>query len=265
MRNLQVKLLVALFATAVLLSCKKDPDNVIVPVEKPVKLVKEVSSSATDFITFEYDADGNVTKHISQWQNGNGGLNKLTNVYAYSGGKLLQFSNEAGRALFSYKNGVIEKSDNYAINGRKISTIFYHFRNGKLDSLIEQNANPLPDDVKETKISYQYYSNGNVSRIDFAYRKEFTDPFTITSSKVYVEYDNKKNPEPDGVLGFYLPGMLLQINNPIKVNVLNANGTVDGYSRYEYSYNTEGFPVMRKHIIAVGNTEQAPVPFQYTY
>ena len=126
-------------------------------------------------------------------------------------------------------------------------------------------ASPLPDGMSETRITYQYNGNGNLSKMDFYYKKDTNSPFTLSFSKLFVEYDKKKNPEPDGVAGFFLPGQILQRNNPVKINNVSPNGTIEGYSRYEYTYNAEGYPVTRKHYIATGSTEQAPVLWQYIY
>lgn len=247
------------------LSCRKSGSDDPIPDAKPQKLVKKVSSSPSNFVSYEYDASGNVLSYISQWENGPGELNKLTNVYEYSGGKLMKASNEAGYGLFSYRDNVLEKAEHFLSNNRKLSTLIYKFNNGKLIELIEQIANPQPDGAKETKVSYQYYNNGNVSRVDFAHRKELSDPFTVNFSKVFVAYDDKKNPEPDGIIGFFVPGVVLHINNPVRVDNILPDGSVDGYSRYEYSYNSSGFPTERKQFIATRGIEQSPLVFHYTY
>ena len=264
MKTQLLKLSFSVIITFCLFSCKKD-ETTPPTGPPPIKLVKQLTASPNDFINYEYDAAGHVIKYISSWQNGGGGISRLNNVFEYNGDKLVKFSNEAGNALFTYNGNTIAKSDNFAANGRKLSTILYQFEGNKLTSLIEQNANPEPDAIVETKVSYQYYSNGNVSRIETAYRKQITDPFVVSFSQVFVEYDDKKNSQPDGVLGFFLPGVVLQKNNPIKVNNVSANGTIDGYSRYEYTYNTSGYPAKRKHFIAVGSNESTPVIFDYTY
>ncbi|MCW3109175.1 MAG: hypothetical protein JWQ09_3681 [Segetibacter sp.] len=261
-----LKLLLSVIIACFLFGCKKTENPSSTTDPSPLKIVKQVTASSTDFVSYEYDASGNVTKSISQWQNGASGINRLNNIFEYNGNKLVKFSNEAGYALFTYTGNVIASSDNFAANGRKLSTILYQYDgSGKITNLIEQNTNPAPDAISETKVNYQYYSNGNVSRIDFSYRKQIIDPFIVNFSKVFVEYDDKKNPEPDGVLGFFLPGVVLQKNNPVKINNVPANGTVEGYSRYEYTYNAKGYPVNRKHFIATSNNEQPPVSFAYSY
>ena len=146
-----------------------------------------------------------------------------------------------------------------------MSTLLYTFERKRLIQVIEKIEYPVEDGAKETKISYQYYPDGNVRRIDFSYRKELTDPFRINFSKEFVLYDDKKNPEPDGVLGIILPDVYLHINNPIKVNTYVANGTLENYLRYEYSYNTNGFPIQRKHYIATNGVEGAPSVSHYEY
>ena len=260
------QLLCTLLITITLFGCKKT-ENIEPPADvAPKKSVKQLTASSSDYISYEYDANGNVTRYISQWQNGTGGVNRLNNVFEYSGNKLTRFSNEAGYASFTYIGARIDKSDHFAANGRKLSSFHYEYdQTGKITSILEQISNPDSDGINETKISYQYYANGNVSKMDFLYKKGTNDPFVLSSSKLFVEYDNKKNPEPDGIAGFFLPGVILQKNNPVKINNVSPNGTIEGYSRYEYTYNAEGYPVSRKHFLAVGSTEPSPVIFQYTY
>ena len=264
--KIQLLKLSLLFAViCCLFACRKD-ETIPLPDPAPAKMVRQIIASPNDFVTYEYDAMGNVIKYTSQWENGTGGISRLNNAFDYSDNKLMKFTNEAGHAIFTYNGSVVAKSDNFAANGKKLSTILYQYdESGRLASLIEQISNPEPDAASETKVSYQYYSNGNVSRIDFAYRKQTSEPFVVSFSKVFVEYDNKKNPEPDGVLGFFLPKVILQKNNPIKINNVLPNGTIEGYSRYEYNYNSEGYPVKRKHFMAIGSNEQTPVSFDYIY
>lgn len=265
MKNQLFKLLLSFSVIGFLVACKKNVDQPP-PDPNPLKKVKQVASSPLDFTKYEYDLAGNVTKYISQWENGGGGVSRLNSVYEYNGNKLVRFSNEAGYGVFTYNGTVVGKSDNFAANGKKLSTIHYQYNsNGKITSLIEQIANPVEGGAIETKVSYQYHSDGNVSRIDFADRKSTADPFVVSFSKVFIEYDNKKNPVPDNVIGFFLPGVVLQKNNPVRINNVLANGTVEGYSRYEYTYNTSGYPVKRKQFIAIGNNEQAPFSFDYSY
>jgi len=248
-----------------LASCNKSDEETITPDTKSIKFVKQITSSTTDFVAYKYDPEGNVIKYTSQWQNGTG-LNRLTQVFEYDGKKLSRSSTETGYASYTYTNNVLAKSDHFAFNGKKISSLIYSFNAaGKLTEVLEQIANSLSDGPEETRITYQYYPNGNLSRLDFAYRKHATEPFIINLTKLFVEYDNKVNTEPDGVAGNFLPGVILMRNNPIKINNLLPNGTIEGYSRYEYSYNEKGYPITRKQFIAVGNTEQLPILLQYVY
>jgi hypothetical protein len=255
-----------LLITISLFACTKS-ENLSAPAEvTPKKSVKQLTASSSDFISYEYDAAGNVTRYISQWHNGNGGVNRLNNVFEYSGNKLIRFSSEAGYASFTYNGARIDKSDHFAANGKKLSSFFYEYdQAGKLSAIVEQISNPDSEGVIETKIAYQYFENGNVSKIDFLYKKGTNDPFVLSFSKLFVEYDNKKNPEPDGIAGFFLPGVILQKNNPVKINNVLPNGAIEGYSRYEYTYNGEGYPESRKHFLAAGANEQSPVLFKYTY
>ena len=252
--------------TILLLSCKKDR-SVEQPGTPSFKIVKKVFASPSDQIQYEYNTDGNVSRYISQWQDAAGTIRTQTNVFEYNASRqLVKWSNEGGYGLYTYKNGLPEQSEHFSSNGRKIATLTYAFdASKKLVSLLENIADPAPDGPKQTRISYQYYSTGNLSRMDFAYRKELSDPFTVDFSKKFVQYDDKKNPEPDGVSGAFLPGVTLLYNNPVRIDNLRPDGTVEGYTRYEYTYNQDGFPLQRKQFIAVNNVEHPPIVFSYAY
>lgn len=255
-----------LILTVLLVSCRKEtgtePENT-----PALKIVKKVSASAFDYVQYEYNAKGHVTGYISQWKDATGSLLRQNNVFEYNASnQLVKWSNEAGYGIYSYQNGRLSQSEHFAFNGKKISTLGYTFDAlNRLSTVLEEIANPADNGPKQTRISYQYYNNGNVSRMDFAFRNEFTDPFTVNFSKKFVQYDNKKNPEPDGIIGAFLPGVTLQLNNPLYIENIMADGTVQGYTRYEYNYNAEGFPLQRKTYIAVNNTEQPAVIFTYEY
>lgn len=250
--------------SVVFYSCKNDP----IPVPNPpvAKKVKKISSDATDYYSFEYNAQGQVSKYISQWKNGTGGFNKITHTMEYNGNQLAKVTNDIGHTLYTCQSGRVTKAENFIANGKRLSTILFNYdQQNRLDYLIEQIAFPVEGGAEETKVSCQYYPNGNVSRMDFAYRLHITDPFETSFSKLYVQYDNQPNPEPDGILGNFLPGLELQINNPVKVTNLDKNGVPDGYSRYEYMYDASGYPAIRKHFIALGTVENPPVIYQYQY
>lgn len=252
--------------TVFLFACKKD-QSTQQPERPSFKIVKKVFASPSDQIQYEYNAQGNVSRYISQWQDATGTVRTQTNVFEYNASRqLVKWSNESGYGLYTYKNSLPEQSEHFSSNGRKIATLSYTFdASKKLLSLMENIADPAPGGPKQTRISYQYYSNGNLSRMDFAYRNELSDPFTIHFSKKFVQYDDKKNPEPDGVSGAFLPGVTLLFNNPVRIDNLKPDGTIEGYTRYEYTYNQEGFPLQRKQFIAVNNVEHSPIVFTYAY
>lgn len=260
MKNIFLLLLITITGA----SCTKD--TAPTPNPLPAKRVVNINSSPGDYQAFEYNSSGHVTKYIAQWANGTGTINKITHTMEYSGSQLFKATNDVGFTMYDYQNNLPVKADNFLFSGKKISTLlFYYTPEKRLDYVIEQIAFPVAGGAEETKVSYEYYANGNVSRIDFAYRLHVTGPFEISFSKVFVEYDNQKKPEADEVLGSYIGGIIIQKNNPLKINNLDKNGNVQGYSRYEYTYDAEGYPMQRKHFIAVGTIEQAPTIFQYTY
>lgn len=262
-----LKLLFAAAAALFLFSCKKNPPAQQQPEAQAFKIVKKISASPSDQVRYEYNAKGHLSRYISQWQDAAGTLSTQTNVFEHNAsGHLVKWSNEGGYGLYTSNNGLPERSEHFGANGRKIATLTYTFNASKrLLSVLEDIASPAPGDPTQTRISYLYHSDGNLSRMEFAYRNGPADAFVVSFSKKFVQYDGKKNPEPDGVLGAFLPGIILLFNNPVRVENINADGSVEGYTRYEYTYNAEGYPVQKKQFIGVNNVEHAPAVFTYEY
>ncbi|HEV7331868.1 MAG TPA: hypothetical protein VGN63_12585 [Flavisolibacter sp.] len=252
--------------TTMLVSCRKEPGSGQVDTP-PLKHVKKVAGSASEYVQYQYNTKGHVSGYISQWRDAAGNLLRQNNSFTYdANNRLIKWSNEAGYGLYTYQNGRLHQSEHFAANDRKIATLRYTFdAEDRLTTVVESIADPTPGGPKQTRVSYQYHSNGNLSRIDFALRNELTDPFAVNFSKKFVQYDDKRNPEPDGVLGAFLAGVTLLFNNPLRIENILADGTVQGYTRYEYTYNAEGLPLQRKQYIAVNNTEQPPLVFTYEY
>lgn len=252
-------------AATLLMSCNKEistPD----PVIEPVTQVKKISSSATDYVTYQYNSTGNVSRHVSQWSNSTGEVYGQTAVYDYSNGRLVKWSSQAGQAEYTYQNEKPASSEHFASNGKKLATLHYTFdAANRLIEITEDIANPMADDLKQARITYDYHPNGNISRIDFAVRYDLADAFATVMTKKYVQYDNKQNPEPADILGVMLPGVILHHNNPIRVETLNGNGTLLSYSRYEYQYNSKGLPVQKTHFLGTATAEEFPVVFTYEY
>lgn len=260
-RNIFLFLLLAIIIQA----CKKEHVSKP-PFPIPAKIVKQISASATDFRAYEYDAAGKVSKFTMQWDNGTGQLSKLTQTYTYAGEKLIKNLNNAGYTEYYYEGDKLIRSEHFFTGGAKLSTLQYSYNTqGQLATLVEKIANPDAMGIAETRINYQYYSSGNVKQIDFAHRKASTDPFTLNFSKIYEQYDENKNPEPDIVVNSFIPNIVLFRNNPIKINTVLANGSLESYQRYEYTYNADGFPIEKREFQKSGNTEHGPLVFQYHY
>ncbi|MEO5888615.1 MAG: hypothetical protein ABIQ31_00120 [Ferruginibacter sp.] len=260
MKNiLLISMIITIFA-----SCSKEP----APVPDPPlnKNVTKISSAANDYQSFEYNTQNELTKYIAQWENGTGTVNKITHTLEYAANKLVKATNDIGYVLYAYQGNLVVKTDNFLFNGKKLSTILLHYsQQNRLEYLVEQNAELQPENAEETKVTYQYYNEGNVKRMDFAYRMDVSSPFVLSYSKVFEAYDSKHHPVPDDVLGKFLPGIALYANNPVKISNLDKNGILTGYNRYEYVYNQAGYPTHKKQFIWDGNSEQLYTTFAYRY
>lgn len=261
----QFSLLMA--AVICLVSCSKENHNNPGPVpEAPLK-VKKISNTNTNYEEFGYNEAGLLSSWASQWENGNGSFNRINTVLEYENGKLVKMSNEAGTITYSYTGNKITGGESVSRNNVKISALTFGYNTqGQLEYVLEKPYHVQSGTPIETKTTYSYYPDGNLKQTDFLYRTVFSNNFVVDFSKKYVLYDTKINPIPSFVIGFYMPGVVLYKNNPLRIENYDENGSPDGYSRFEYTYNAAGYPATKKHYIAVpSKPEEFPASYVYNY
>ena len=249
-----------LVVATLLLSCSQDP----VPIPEPIKKLRKMSWGPQDYRAYEYNNKGLLAVATTQWQDGSGNINTVTHHIEYDGNRLTKTTNNAGYLLYTYKNELPEKAEAYLLNGRKLSTLSFKFdQHKKLEYVTELMAEPAGPE--ETKVNYSYYTKGNVKRMDFYLRLQPSEPFSLNFSKEFEGYDNKKNAEPDEVLGNFIHEIKLTINNPLKIVNRDASGNIMGHIRYEYTYNSAGYPEQKKQFVTLQDVEQLPITYRYQY
>jgi hypothetical protein len=105
---------------------------------------------------------------------------------------------------------------------------FYYYNSFKQ---IEKVKN-IKDDTIESEGDYEYFSNGNISKIKFSYAQSSNN-----YSDRYSVYDDKNNP-----FELIFPSAYLKIHNLAKNNVISYRcGTI--HYHCEYEYNANNYPV----------------------
>lgn len=250
---------------AAMSACKKDNTSQPPPVVQ-TKRVSKIANSATDFRTFQYDASGRLTRYYTQWADGTGGTMQVEMLLQYSNGKLVRANYGSGHVEFNYQGDVLKSADNFNAANVKTATWLYSFNaQGKLAAVLEQEANPEPDQPVETRTKFLYAVNGNLSKVEYSIKAAAGEPFEDIYSEEYVSYDGKKSGEPVSVLGYYIPGVVFYSGNPTRINRLSQTGGVDGYTKLSYEYDADGYPTKKTQIVGVGPIETVPLTFNYTY
>ncbi|ULQ54618.1 hypothetical protein [Flavihumibacter fluvii] len=248
-------------------SCNK-PDIISPePNPGPSVLVKRITASEIDFMAFEYNAQKNVTKYISQWKNSsNGGVTRIVGNYLYLNNRLMAWSNPAGRAEFAYFGDKIAITKNFYLNGTKMADNEYTYdANDRITQVIENIASPVEEGAQRTKITYAYYPDGNLQKMAIYYQLFGQDKYKLSYTRTYLSYDDRVNPEPSMIITHHLPGVRLYRNNPTLIKDNSPGDSREILWRMNYTYNDAGYPIQKVQQIETNGQPQPSITFNYTY
>jgi len=246
-------------------SCKKETN----PVPPPVKevLLKElvIQNLPSPYYYFEYNASGQVNK---------AGFASGTRFYEmqYESNRLREMKNQGitnrDRVIYEYDNQgrvVVIKLADEGGTVYKRSFLTFDVNNRLKELEWELKVGTIGFAIERT-LSFSYYPDGNLEeRRD---HRHFIDG--RQSEALYVdrfeEYDNNINVEGFSLLHdgnehlVLLPGLKLQINNPLK-NKRTGDGVNYNIS-YTYTYNTAKVPTNKKGDMLLINGPQAGQHFE---
>lgn len=231
----------------------QEPNKPDVPATIAPKLSKVVYSDS-DFQQFEYDAEGRITKYLSQWQSVQSDPSKIAridHVFAYNTvGQLTTVRGQEGESRYQYQNGKVSGIQTYALNGKLLSTMYIKW-NDKNQVVEREEIIPvgvrLPDGPEATKWLYGYDNNGNCVKVEYFYQKD--GKFQLFETTVFSEFDNA--PNALDVIAFhpFLPSAVFQAHNPGRQLVTFAlNPSYQQSVRHQYRYNTKGIVTERTTI-----------------
>ncbi|MCU0353184.1 MAG: hypothetical protein MUD08_05505 [Cytophagales bacterium] len=212
--------------------------------------LKKIAYSATDFQEFEYDSEGKLTRYVSQYQFVQGDptkIQRITYQMQYDDLKrLVRVTQNNGTLTTSiktyfYKDGVLEKTEEARPNGRLLERRTFTFADNRLMQELRETA----DDAGQVQATYRtdfaYAGNGNLTKETVYLRGN--SGFNVDHTFEYSDFDDK--PKSDHLLTrfLFLPSMVLHPNNPGKVVMKLANGTVNYTENYTFQYSPTGLPV----------------------
>lgn len=206
---------------------------------KETKVIRKIAKNyshgvlkSEEIITYSYEND-QVSKIVSTSEKGDT-LEKVR--IKYDSGKLKQMHSE----YFATKNRIkasITKVYNYTedlitsivCNQEGVIHLEFYYYNSY--NQIEKKV-VFRDDRIESEGNYEYFPNGNLSKIKFSYVKSSNN-----YSDRYSVYDDKNNP-----FELIFPSAYLKIYNLAKNNVISYRcGTIHYHCDYEYNKNN--YPV----------------------
>ena len=241
-----------------LASCKKPETEP----QRALKQVTKISSSATDFRSFTYDANKLLTNHTIQFINGNG-TSVMSVNYSYVDGVINTAWSPNGSVFYETEGKQVKVVRSFRPMGSEISVILYSYNSkGQLVDWKEKFSQPGNDQPKESKQVFEYYADGNVKRMTYYLKMTNDGPFVLNGSTVYDQYDRFKNPEISFPGTVYLPSVIFQKNNPGRIRHYAWNGELYQTNTFEYTYDADGYPSTKLY---KDDRSSIDILFRYNY
>ncbi len=246
----RISLLFIAYSAVLFTSCRKDPDTIPpVPNPPPAVKLKEINHDKlpSPYYFFDYDASNQVktisfesgllnyqvthaNNRLSVLQN-NTAVNKTRLEYRYTDGKVTSV------AIFD-NNGVQKQRCFLDYSGDQLIRIDWELRRQGMGY------------VQQRSIELSYYPDGNLRELNHVRNEienvqtalQWKDSFSNYDNKTGVEGFTQIHPEEEELI--YLPGVVIQKNNPGKIV---RNGQAVNYEiTFTYTYDEAGRPVNKK-------------------
>lgn len=222
------------------------------PVEDNIR-IKRITWAETDFQEYTYDADGLLTKYVSQWLfvQGTDQVKRVETVFEYNARKRISRSvtENLMEVKYYYRGDVLEKSEEYDQKGRLAITHYYTFGN-RNEPLEIRDVITDPTDgnrvTGELKHLFEYDFRGNNT-----VQKEFvknlaTGTFDLNYSIHFDGFDQNKYVENAVSLDPFVPHAVRWINNFSSRTLKDKNGNImQPPQLYTYECDQQGYPVRK--------------------
>lgn len=245
--------------------CNKNDDPQPQPVPEFGRFVKKLQVSENDYQLFEYGPEKEVTFYRSQWQSSaDGNISRIDYHFNHTNGQLESLRTAVSRTVYSYSDGRLQTAENFNKNDKKISThTFAYDGSGRLASLTESISEP--DEITATRMRYTYHPDGNLEKIEFGSLKVGEENFIPDYTKLFEAYDNHPQTIPSAVWEHFIPGLVLQHNNPVRIKNIDKNGDVTDILHLAYQYDEAGYPKQRDQHFERNGQQQPGITYQYFY
>ncbi|ULQ56062.1 hypothetical protein KJS94_15545 [Flavihumibacter rivuli] len=266
MKKMFRSLMLFSFLALAFTSCSEDNEPPAEP-SLPGKWVKRIEVSDKDFQVFEFNNAREVSQYVSQWQSApSGEISRFQLSNEFVNGKLVRAATQATRVVYTYEGNNVASAVIYTNNDRKFATHYFKYNTGgRLVEVLEDIAQPDPDGASGVKILLSYYGNGNLKQMEYQYRKTGETTFKPGMVKYYETYDDKPNPVKASILEHFLPGLVLQYNNPLIIRTESVGSADKTLNRFAYKYDENGYPLERSNRIEVNGNLSTIITGIYFY
>lgn len=237
-------------------SCKKDKDNSPEPTPTPNPAAQKLKEFKTgeEFIRFDYNAAGNVSKVIINSDDVNTGGNEMIYTVTYDGGKIASLESNGEKIVPVYENNLLKRADVFEANQR-IGYTNYHFEGGLLKTATLYFGED-GDYQPALEFIFKHNTAGNITEMVTMVTGEEPGQM-IRAGHINYQYDQKTNP-------LYVHRDLLAIfwqsasKNNIKVEEhFDSDLQLEDKFVYEYQYNNNGLP--KTGVVTQGLPGEPPV------
>ncbi len=256
-----------LIAGITVTSCSKPIDTPTPTVPVVIKKIKEIRNAPNDFRAYTFHSDGSLQQYSSQFTSRtDGAVSQYSLSFQYDQKRLVKVQAANGYSLYYYKDGKPHTIQSYHQNNTLFATGFLTInQNQQITEIVEQFKVPMSNDLAETKTLFFYNSQGNLIRREYYSRQNLNDPFEFYYKQLYEDYDNKVAIPEEVSTDYFLPGYVLMKNNPGKIITVDNMGVAGRIDRFEYTYDSDGYVLTKKHFVENMPNPIIPITFSYTY
>ena len=206
----------------------------------------KISWAPTDFQEVQFDADNRPVQYISQalYNQGTGDVQRHVYQFLYQpNGDVYQVTLDGkGYLSYLYEHNRISRIEEYTAKQQLVVVRSYQY--SATNQLIQVDEHYIAD-KKETRKTYDYDARSNLHHVTEFTKSPATGAYVLEMTTTYDDYDDGKHVE--NLLAEYpfLPGITFRANNYRRKVVRYKDGTELSQVRYQYQYNSQGYPVQQ--------------------
>lgn len=215
--------------------------------------VKAMVWSPTDQQLFAYNAQGQVSRLVSQWQSVIGDPTQVTRVtydFAFDAQQRPVSKKVTGSTnwQFDYADALIERAQE--LDGRPLALSDYQYQqwDSRIRTIFVKRRVDATSTVANFKWELSYDPQGNLTK--WAEYRQNDHPtngqlYTLLQTVEYSDFDTAINPIGWMVLQPYLPQVRWHLNNPRR-ELRSTPNELGELIEHHYSYNAQGLPSQRR-------------------